>query len=576
MPVPSPLVRALLPLGLGIWAGDCYPLSGGHTLWWGGLIALLVLLAITYAVERYRLRHPTSLHSSTLRCTSLRSTTHSDVAFIPLAFFLTGATLSTLHRPAGPEASPGSERQSEATYLFELSSSPKERARTYVCRATLRARRAQTDSVARRAESGTYLLYVSKEGFNPSQWAAGQWLVARTTLRPFTQLPDSATFDYPTYARRRGWSGTAYIASGQWQLSRKPQYTELDSWKGKLMHAISSCRQQLINLFRTSTLEGESLGLITALTLGDKELLPAETKATFARTGVSHLLALSGLHVGILYTLLLLPTLPLRRHLRWTRPLFLLLVLMALWGFALLTGLSPSVVRSVTMYSLLTLSILIGTPSMSLDKLVAAAFLLLVVHPYWLFDIGFQLSCTGVASILYLGPALQSLYTTHTRWQLYLWNFFTVSTAAQIGTAPLVACYFGTFSPYFLFANAWSVPLVTLLLYTSLAWITCHGISSLLLLPALHHADGLIHHLFPTLFDNLARLLNKGLHFIEQLPYSCIHVPRPDTIECFISYAILLLIPLRSRQNGRYRYAITIQILFLIWMLACYHYFILR
>lgn len=556
MPVPYPLVRALLPLCLGIWAGDCYPLSGAYALLWGVTVSLLMVLAITYAVERYRLRHSRAFRS-----------TYSDVVFIPLAFIFLGAALSSLHRPEAPPPSPSAEGQSQASYLFELIDTPKERERTYVCKAQLIAQRERTDTTTRRTRPNIYLLYVNKKEFDPSQWHSGKLLTARTTLRPFSQLADSATFDYPTYARRRGWSGTAYIAHGKWRLS---QPVAVDSWYGKLLQAINSCRQQLIAYFRSSQLEGESLGLITALALGDKELLPAETKATFARTGVSHLLALSGLHVGILYTLLLLPTLPLGRRHRWIRAIFLILVLIALWGFALLTGLSASVVRSVTMYSLLTISLLVDTPDVSLNKLVAAALLLLIMRPYWLFDVGFQLSCIGVASILYLGPSLQSLYAPRTRWKKYLWSFFTVSTAAQVGTAPLVACYFGTFSPYFLIANAWSIPLITLLLYIIIGWITCYGLITALSLPALP----LWGDLFPTLFGSLTHLLSSGLHTIQQLPYSCIGVPRPDTAECFITYAILLLIPLRKQQNGRYSYTVTICVLLFIWFLAFYHYFV--
>ena len=556
MPVPYPLVRALLPLCLGIWAGDCYPLSDAHALLWGGVALLLLLLALTYAAERYRLRHAHSL-----------GYTYSDVAFIPLAFILLGAALSSLHRPEVPDPSPHADGPSEGSYLFELSSTPKERERTYVCRAKVIAKRTAADSLTQRGGQSTYLLYVDKKGFDPSGWRAGKLLAARTTLRPFTQLSDSATFDYPTYARRRGWSGTAYIAHGKWKLCHPGAAS---SWCDKVMHGIHSCRQRLTDYFRSTTLEAESLGLLTALTLGDKELLPAETKATFARTGVSHLLALSGLHVGILYTLLLLPTLPLGRRHRWIRSLFLLLVLTALWGFALLTGLSASVVRSVTMYSLLTITLLLDTPDVSLNKLVAAALLLLIVRPYWLFDVGFQLSCTGVASILYLGPPLQALYTARTRWKKYLWSFFTVSTAAQVGTAPLVACYFGTFSPYFLVANAWSIPLVTLLLYVSIAWIGCYSLGVSLSLPALPLLDDL----FPTLFGSLTHLLSSGLHAIQRIPCSCIAVPRPDTAECFITYAILLLIPLRKRQNGRYSHALIVRILLLLWLLAFYHYFL--
>lgn len=555
MPVPYPLIRALLPLCLGIWAGDCYPLSGPHALLWGGVVALLVLSAVAYLIERYRIRY-----------TSTCATPHSDIVLFPLLLFLTGAALATFHRPGTPIL-PNDGSHAESVYLFELISTPKERQHTYVCRARAIAQKKETDTVSIRIQPDTYLLYVNKEGFNPADWIVGKRVAARTSLRAFTPLPDNATFDYPTYARRRGWSGTAYLAQGSWSLSQPVKSSKAVSWMAQIKEGITSCRQRLITFFRSSNLEEEPLGLITALTIGDKELLPAETKATFARTGVSHLLALSGLHVGILYTLLLLPTLPLRKRFIWIRSLCLILILTVLWGFALLTGLSASVVRSVTMYSLLTIGLLAGSPVISLNKLASAALLLLIMRPYWLFDVGFQLSCTGVASILYFGPMLRSHYTPRSRWKRFLWNFFIISFTAQLGTAPLVASYFGTFSPYFLIANGWSIPLVTLLLYVSMAWITCYGISILCSLPSIPLAGDL----FPSLFSNLTHLLSNGLHFIQQLPYSSISVPRPDVFECLITYTILLFIPLRK---GRNHYSVTILILLLVWLMAFYHYFL--
>lgn len=559
MPVPFPLIRALLPFCLGIWAGDCYPLTEAHTLVWGGVASLLLLLVLTYLLERYHLRHSASL-----------GVTYSDSLFIHLTLFLLGAALCTFHRPETPQPASGTDDSAASTYLFELQDTPLERERTYRSRAIVLARKERADTLVKRTQKQTYLLYVNKKGFNPSDWGPGKRIIAHTTLRPFTQLPDSFTFDYPTYARRRGWSGSAYIARGKWRPCPPLASTAKSAWWDRISEGIASCRHRLTTYFSSSTLDTESLGLITALTLGDKSLLPQETKAIFSQTGVSHLLALSGLHVGILFTLFMLPTLPLGRRFRWVRSLFLLLVLASLWGFALLTGLSASVVRSVTMYSIFIIGLLVDTPNASLNKLAGAVALLLIVRPYWLFDVGFQLSCIGVASILYLAPPIQALYTPGRRWTKRLWNFCVVSTAAQIGTAPLVACYFGTFSPYFLLANLWGIPLVTLLLYTSFAWISCYALGAAFFHPAMALVD--TH--FPTLFGGLSHLLSRGLHLIQQLPCACIHVPRPDTTECFISYAILLLLPLLQVKERRFSFQLTMLILLLLWLLSLYHYFL--
>ena len=133
-----------------------------------------------------------------------------------------------------------------------------------------------------------------------------------------------------------------------------------------------------------------------------------------------------------------------------------------------------------------------------------------------------------------------------------------------------MACYFGTFSPYFLLANLWGIPLVTLLLYTSFAWISCYALGAAFFHPAMALVD--TH--FPTLFGGLSHLLSRGLHLIQQLPCACIHVPRPDTTECFISYAILLLLPLLQVKERRFSFQLTMLILLLLWLMSLYHYFV--
>ena len=144
MPVPYPLIRALLPLCLGIWVGDCYPLSTEHLLLWGGLTGALLLLAMAYGIERHRVR-------SSCR---LGTTTCCDLPLLTGAFVLAGAALATSQRPVAPPSSTVNQRTATGNYLFELLTPPKERPRTYVCQARLLAQTAATDSTGYISESG--------------------------------------------------------------------------------------------------------------------------------------------------------------------------------------------------------------------------------------------------------------------------------------------------------------------------------------------------------------------------------------------------------------------------------------
>ena len=202
------------------------------------------------------------------------------------------------------------------------------------------------------------------------------------------------------------------------------------------------------------------------MTLGDKTAMTKETRELYSKTGAAHVLALSGLHLGIIY-MLLTYLMPGRR--KWWGRLFLVL---AIWAFALLTGLSTSIVRSTTMISIYAVFSLRGGRQSSVNVLAFTALVMLLIDPRTLFDIGFQLSFMAVLAILLIMPLTEHFVSATflrehplLRW---LWGMVAVSTAAQIGVAPIIAYYFGRFSTYFLLTNLIVIPAVTIILYGSL------------------------------------------------------------------------------------------------------------
>ena len=185
-------------------------------------------------------------------------------------------------------------------------------------------------------------------------------------------------------------------------------------------------------------MQGDELAVLSALTVGDKEELSEHIIETYSVAGASHVLALSGLHIGFISALLLFFLSPLWNRWRGLKPLLLLMVIVFLWGFAFLTGLSPSVIRAVIMCSFWLLSTLFSAcGKMALNTLGATAFLMLLLKPVWLFDVGFQLSFSAVAAILLLQPGLYGLVSVKNTVLRKIWGLATVSVAAQVGTAPL-------------------------------------------------------------------------------------------------------------------------------------------
>lgn len=269
-------------------------------------------------------------------------------------------------------------------------------------------------------------------------------------------------FDYGRYLERQGISGTCVAFAGNWfRLSSGSKLT----WRQKAL----LFREKIVAKYRSWGLDDEVLAVVSALTVGDKAELTRELKATYSAAGVSHILALSGLHVGIFAMILSWLLRPLRR-IRGGRWMIGVCIVSVLWTFAFISGLSPSVVRAVTMFSFyMLISVTREEYASGWVFLSLTAFLMLLYRPMNLFDISFQLSFVAVASILLFYPMFRKVWKPRNKFLSYVWTTLAVSVSAQLGTLPLILYYFGTFPTYFLVANLVVSPLAVCILAASLA-----------------------------------------------------------------------------------------------------------
>jgi competence protein ComEC len=224
----------------------------------------------------------------------------------------------------------------------------------------------------------------------------------------------------------------------------------------------------------------ESKQIALALLLGQKESLSKEVKQAYSATGTQHILAVSGLHVGIIYSILLLPLTFFKQKGHVLQKSYLIFVLGLIWIYALMTGFSPSVVRAVVMFSLVTLGQMRKRKPSIWNILAFSALLLLVLDPDIQTDLGFQLSYLAVAGIVGLQPILLRMWAPSNRVLDYFWQMATVTLAAQLITSPLTLHYFHSFPTYFLVANLLIVPLSYVILcvgvpFLLLAWIPIVG-----------------------------------------------------------------------------------------------------
>ena len=323
-------------------------------------------------------------------------------------------------------------------------------------------------------------------------------------------------FDYARFLRRQGISGRAYVAGNRWKV-RAMADAEVS-----LRLRMARYRQSLSAQY-FSHLGTEEAAIAAAMSLGDKRSLDAAQRQSFSATGVSHVLALSGLHLGILfslYSLLFVNRLPSRRG----RVFASLVGVALLWGFALLVSFPLSLVRATVMFTLWQLSVVLYGERSSLNNLALAALLILLFSPASLFDIGFQLSFTSVFFILLLTPHIpRPRWLRRSRLLPLVYGWLTVSIVAQIGTGPLVAYYFHTIPLVGLLGNLLAIPLAYVILGLALVFFLIPGFQGLT----------------ATLLGWCIRFLTGAVGWMAAWPYSHIKA-YPHWAEVMVCYVLLL------------------------------------
>lgn len=337
---------------------------------------------------------------------------------------------------------------------------------------------------------------------------------------------EDLTFDYARYVTMQGASGTVYLPRESWVcVDSASDHT--------LREKMLRLRHRLQHDYMYTAFTDDALGVLAALTMGDKRTLNDEVRAAYTDAGAAHALALSGLHVGVIYAMLafLMRGLVRRRSLRW---LCELVTVAMLWLFALMVGMSASVVRAVFMYTLYVLARWISKDSAPLGVLSLAAMVMLMLKPIYLFDVGFQLSFMAMAAILWLEPHMEMLFCRASlpRVVSYFIGVICMSLAAQLGTLPLTLYHFGTFPSYFLLTNLVVMPLLSLVLVLSVVW----WLLILLRMPLSQPLGQLLQH--------LTQWMNDILAHISQWPGAVLHADGFNAMSALSLYLLILFVGL--------------------------------
>lgn len=328
----------------------------------------------------------------------------------------------------------------------------------------------------------------------------GDILALSGRLKEFTEPSNPYQFNMKRYMYLLGIVYYIRVNQGCWE--------KVGSNPDKIFKLAYKAQSYVIETLKRYGLSGQEMSVISALMLGYKSLLDDEIRKVYSSVGAMHILAVSGLHVGLIFgmVVIIITLLPKRRYWLVIR---LGIALAVLWGYALITGLSPSICRATIMFSLFAIGQTAGLKTNSYNTLAAAAFLLLASNPFMLFNVGFQLSFAAVLSIVFFHPIIYNLFNPQSKLLEYAWSLLSVSAAAQILTLPLTLYYFGQFPVVFLVTNLFAIPLATIVLYLSLATITFSLIEQL----------GLV---LAKILGFFTWLLNSGLKLIDTIPFSSI------------------------------------------------------
>ncbi|MFO8128315.1 MAG: ComEC/Rec2 family competence protein [Bacteroidales bacterium] len=366
------------------------------------------------------------------------------------------------------------------------------------------------------------LIYFEKDSL-AGRLEHGDILIIHVVPRRILAARNPGEFDYAEYMALQHVFYQAYVPAGTWQLLGRKSNRGIRGFAWDLRNYFTKRLEQVIT-------SEDRLGVARAILLGDDALMNEDIRNSYTGAGAMHILCVSGLHVGVVYLLLnsLLFFLRGRPALRVAR---VVLLLGFIWLYAMVTGLSPSVMRASTMLTFIISGQLMSRKPNIYNSLAASVIFLLLIDPAYLFSLGFRLSYLAVLSIVSVQPLLYTL--VHFRYHLpdRIWALITVSIAAQFGTAPLAALYFHQFPVYFIVTNLVAIPLSAVVIYSGFAFLMLSFSAWGALVPGY-------------LLDKGLAVLNYSMDMIMGWPGSAVTGINLTGGMCFFIYGIFFLVVL--------------------------------
>jgi competence protein ComEC len=302
--------------------------------------------------------------------------------------------------------------------------------------------------------TGKIILYFRKD--STLNISYGSQILLKKSLQEIKNAGNPGGFNYKRYSLFQGITHQVYLKEGEYEILDSGH----TSWFKKF---IFRSREKILSILRKNIPGDKELGLSEAMLIGYKDDLEQSLVQSYTNTGVVHIIAISGLHLGLIYWLLTLLLKPLQKNkrTRWLQPV---LIITGLWLFTLLAGIQPSLLRSAIMFTCIVLGESLSKKTSIYNTMAVSAFVVLCINPFWLWDVGFQLSYAAVLSIIIFMKPVYNWFYIKNKILDALWKLNAVTIAAQILTVPLSIYHFHQFPNYFMLTNFLAVPLSSVIL----------------------------------------------------------------------------------------------------------------
>ncbi|HRH67313.1 MAG TPA: ComEC/Rec2 family competence protein [Bacteroidia bacterium] len=413
-------------------------------------------------------------------------------------------------------------------YLAVVSEAPKDKGNSMRCEA--RVISIKTDSGWVGSE-GKILLYIRKDGLD-SIPGYGDMILFRNRPQQVKGPLNPDQFNFQKWLSSHQVFHQLFLKQDQFVVAGHHEGSKLVEWAIAL-------RERWVRVFQENAITGQEYAVLSALILGYDDEIDSDTMQAYAASGALHILSVSGMHLGIIYGALqaLLSFLSRQKRMRIIKAI---LIILFLWFYALLTGLSPSVLRSAMMLSFIVIGQTLERSTNTYNTLGASMVALFILFsPHLILQAGFQLSYLAVAGILFLYKSIEDKFYFTSWTGRQAWGILSVSLAAQAATFPLSIFYFHQFPNYFLPSNLVVIPISTLVIFGGILLLLFSGWTFAAMKIA-------------WLTGKLVGTLNASVSCVEQLPYSMITGIYVSLPELFLWYVLVLFLVMYFKEPKKY------------------------